>query len=61
MEEYGNMNCAVEKKNPAPECRAYRNFRNDHLRQYRTNELVRWRVNFSTDSLAEIEGLLVSV
>ena len=28
------------------------------LRQYRTNELVRWRMHFLSDAIAEIEGLL---
>lgn len=27
------------------------------LRQYRTNELVRWRMHFSSDAIAELEGL----
>ena len=27
-------------------------------RQYRTNELVRWRMHFLSDAIAEIEGLL---
>ena len=26
--------------------------------QYRTNELVRWRMHFLSDAIAEIEGLL---
>ena len=29
-----------------------------HLRQYRTNELVRRRMNFSSDAMADFEGLL---
>jgi len=29
-----------------------------YLRQYRTNELVRWRMHFLSDAIAEIEGLL---
>ena len=28
------------------------------LGQYRTNELVRWRMHFLSDAIAEIEGLL---
>ena len=28
------------------------------FRQYRTNELVRWRMHFLSDAIAEIEGLL---
>ena len=28
------------------------------LRQYRTNELVRRRMNFSSDAMADFEGLL---
>ena len=28
------------------------------LWQYRTNELVRWRMHFSPDAIAEIEGSL---
>ena len=27
------------------------------LRQYRTNELVRWRMHFSSDAIADLEGL----
>ena len=30
----------------------------DSLRQYRTNELVRRRMNFSSDAMADFEGLL---
>ena len=30
----------------------------DFLRQYRTNELVRRRMNFSSDAMADFEGLL---
>ena len=30
----------------------------EELRQYRTNELVRWRMHFLSDAIAEIEGLL---
>ena len=26
--------------------------------QYRTNELVRWRMHFSSDAMADFEGLL---
>jgi len=29
-----------------------------YLRKYRTNELVRWRMHFLSDAIAEIEGLL---
>ena len=29
-----------------------------NYRQYRTNELVRWRMHFLSDAIAEIEGLL---
>ena len=29
-----------------------------NLGQYRTNELVRWRMHFLSDAIAEIEGLL---
>ena len=29
-----------------------------YYRQYRTNELVRWRMHFLSDAIAEIEGLL---
>ena len=29
-----------------------------YLRQYRTNELVRRRMNFSSDAMADFEGLL---
>ena len=29
-----------------------------NVRQYRTNELVRWRMHFLSDAIAEIEGLL---
>ena len=32
--------------------------RSGFLRQYRTNELVRWRMHFLSDAIAEIEGLL---
>lgn len=33
-------------------------FQNVSLRQYRTNELVRRRMNFSSDAMADFEGLL---
>ena len=33
-------------------------FDEELLRQYRTNELVRWRMHFLSDAIAEIEGLL---
>ena len=33
-------------------------YANLNLRQYRTNELVRWRMNFSPDAIADFEGLL---
>ena len=29
-----------------------------YLNKYRTNELVRWRMHFLSDAIAEIEGLL---
>ena len=32
--------------------------RNRGFRQYRTNELVRRRMNFSSDAMADFEGLL---
>ena len=32
--------------------------KNFRLRQYRTNALVRWRMHFLSDAIAEIEGLL---
>ena len=28
------------------------------VRQYRTNELVRWRMHFSSDAITDFEGLL---
>ncbi len=31
------------------------------LRQYRTNELVRWRMHFLSDAIAEIEGYVVQI
>ena len=45
-------------RSPPPPLRAptYRLVSN--LRQYRTNELVRWRMHFLSDAIAEIEGLL---
>ena len=33
-------------------------YQNVSLRQYRTNELVRRRMNFSSDAMADFEGLL---
>ena len=51
-------NAIKEKNGEQPTRKQLEALLNLLLRQYRTNELVRRRMNFSSDAMADFEGLL---